>query len=131
MHVNDAPESQRLDKWLWVARWFKTRSLAAAAVTGGKVQIEGQRVKPARVVMPGATVHIRKGDMEWEVVVRGVAKHRGPAPQARLLYEETNTSVEQREQARELRALAAARREARAGRPDKKSRRQLARLKRS
>lgn len=119
----------RIDKWLWAARFFKTRSLAAAAVTGGKVQVDGQRVKPAKSIGPGMRLHIRRGEFEIEVTVRAVSAQRGPAPQAARLYAETEQSMERRAQrARERRERAAARARG-AGRPTKRERRQIDRVK--
>ncbi len=92
-------EPMRIDKWLWAARFFKTRSLAAEAVAGGKVEVDGARAKPSRNVRPGETVNIRRGPFEWTVIVRGIAKMRGAAPEARLLYEETEESLRKREAA--------------------------------
>lgn len=122
-------ESQRLDKWLWVARFFKTRGLAAAAISGGKVQVAGERVKPSRHVGPGTQIAIRRGPVEWRVVVRGVAKHRRPAAEAALLYEETTASVERREREAERRRVEAGERRERLGRPSKHDRRTATRLK--
>ena len=118
----------RLDKWLWAARFFKTRSMAAAAIQGGKVHVNGARVKPAHVVKLGETLGIRRGPDEYVVIVRGLASIRGPASQAVLLYEETTQSVQQRE------ALAAERKSQTAlaphplRRPSKKERRQIIRF---
>lgn len=97
------PEKVRIDKWLWAARFFKTRSLAAKAVSGGQVQVNGARVKPSRVVQPGEVLRIHKGTDEWTVVVLTVSCHRRGAPEARTLYEETDESLRQREQRREKR----------------------------
>jgi ribosome-associated heat shock protein Hsp15 len=94
-----ASEQIRIDKWLWAARFFKTRSLAADAVAGGKVEVNGARAKPSRNVRPGETVNIRKGPFEWTIIVRGIAKKRGAAPEAQLLYEETKQSLRNREAA--------------------------------
>ena len=95
----------RIDKWLWAARFFKTRSLATEAVVGGHVHVDGARVKPAREVRVGSTVEIRRGPLAWTVVVRALAERRGPASEAAVLYEETEESREAREQRRlELRA---------------------------
>ena len=80
--------SVRVDKWLWAARFFKTRALATEAVTGGKVEVNGERVKPARAVKPGDTVSVRLGPYLHDVVVRGLSDKRGPASIAQGLYEE-------------------------------------------
>ena len=96
----------RIDKWLWAARFFKTRSLASEAVAGGRVHIEGQRVKPARDVRLGEQVQITVGDVTTTVVVEALSDRRGPASQAVLLYRETGESRERRERERELRRLA-------------------------
>jgi ribosome-associated heat shock protein Hsp15 len=87
----------RLDKWLWAARFFKTRSLAAEAVTGGKVTINGDRAKPSRTVRLGDELTVRRGPYEWTVVVKDVSRLRGPAPLAQQLYEETEESKLKRE----------------------------------
>lgn len=85
-------EPIRLDKWLWAARFFKTRALAAEAVSGGKVEIDGARAKPSRIVRVGDRLTIRRGPYEWTIMVKQVARLRGPAPQAQLLYDETEAS---------------------------------------
>jgi ribosome-associated heat shock protein Hsp15 len=102
----DVVDSERLrvDKWLWAARFFKTRSLSADAVTGGRVQVNGQRAKPSKEVGAGDRLEITIGQSRRTVVVLGVAPRRGPASEAALLYEETAESVAARE------ALAAERR---------------------
>jgi ribosome-associated heat shock protein Hsp15 len=89
----------RLDKWLWAARFFKTRGIAAEAVTGGKVTLNGGRAKPGRAVRPGDELAIRRGHYEWTVIVKGLSRLRGPASQAQQLYEETAESTRQREAA--------------------------------
>jgi ribosome-associated heat shock protein Hsp15 len=96
-HREGSTAEIRLDKWLWAARFFKTRSLAAEAVTGGKVEVNGGRAKPSRSVRPGDQLSIRRGPYESTVIVKGVTAHRGPAAQAQLLYEETEESVRRRE----------------------------------
>ncbi|NIR28279.1 MAG: RNA-binding protein [Gammaproteobacteria bacterium] len=121
--------TQRLDKWLWVSRFFKTRGMAAEAISGGKVHVEGRRVKPSRPVKPGARVRIRKGSLEWEILVRGLSDQRRPAPEASRLYEETPESVERRQREAERRRVDAAARPPRPGRPTKRDRRLLSRLK--
>lgn len=95
----------RLDKWLWAARFFKTRSMAAEAVGGGKVHSNGQRVKPARTVQVGDELRIKRGIMEMTVVVLAVSDLRRPAKEAAMLYLETEASIKSREQQREERQL--------------------------
>lgn len=117
-------DSVRLDKWLWAARFFKTRTLAAEAVSGGKVHVNGARAKPAHPVRPGQTLTIRRGPYEYGVVVRGLSRQRGPASQAALLYEETPQSVQQREAvAEQLKLVPHPER-----RPNKKDRRRIVRF---
>jgi ribosome-associated heat shock protein Hsp15 len=115
----------RIDKWLWAARFFKTRSLASEAVAGGRVHIEGQRVKPARDVRLGEQVQITVGDVTTTVVVEALSDRRGPASQAVLLYRETGESRERRERERELRRLAPPPGADMRGRPGKRDRRRL------
>jgi ribosome-associated heat shock protein Hsp15 len=118
-------DSQRLDTWLWVARLTKTRSLANEAVTGGRVQVDGQRAKPSRTVRPGDRIEITTGPAPRTVVVRGIAPRRGPASEAQLLYEETPESVAARERASADRRLGAPQPERGGGRPTKRDRRRL------
>ena len=99
-------ERLRVDKWLWAARFVKTRSLAADAVKGGRVQVNGQRAKPSKEVGPGDRVEIAIGQTRRAVVVLGVAPQRRPAKEAELLYEETAESRAAREDAAALRRLA-------------------------
>jgi len=121
-------EEIRVDKWLWAARFFKTRSVAAGAVEGGKVQLNGDRTKPGRVVRLGDELKIRRGPYEWIVIVRGLSLQRGPASQAQLLYEETEESRTKREAvASELRFQGRIVSEIK-GRPSKKARRDLLRF---
>lgn len=87
----------RIDKWLWAARFFKTRSLATDAVGGGKVKLNGTPTKPAREVKAGDRLEISNGETRWEVVVQALSEKRGPAPEARLLYAETPASIAARE----------------------------------
>jgi ribosome-associated heat shock protein Hsp15 len=91
-------EAVRVDKWLWAARFYKTRALATEAVLGGHVQVNGVRVKPAKDVHVGDAMQIRIGTLEWTIDVRGLADRRGPATVARALYEERAESKELREQ---------------------------------
>jgi len=88
----------RIDKWLWAARFFKTRSLATGAVVGGRVHLNGERVKPSKEVRLGDTVEVRVGQAQWTVVVTGVSDKRGPASAAAALYDETAESRVKREQ---------------------------------
>jgi ribosome-associated heat shock protein Hsp15 len=118
----------RLDKWLWAARFYKTRSLATEAVDGGKVKLNGAAVKPAREVKPGDRLQLRAGEQDWEVIVQGLNEQRRPAAEARLLYAETPASAEGRARAAELRKLAPAPDADHKGRPTKRDRRQLGRL---
>ena len=97
MHDQDSDEEIRIDKWLWAARFFKTRSLAAESVTGGKIEVNGGRPKPSRIVRVGDHLSVRRGVYEWTVIVKGVARNRGPASEAQLLYEETEESVRKRQ----------------------------------
>ena len=98
----------RVDKWLWAARFFKTRTLAKTATEGGKVQIDGQRVKVSREIAPGDVLRIRQGWDEREVVVAAVSDQRRAAPIAQTLYEETQESIERRSRAAEARKAAGA-----------------------
>jgi ribosome-associated heat shock protein Hsp15 len=123
-----ADEGVRLDKWLWAARFFKTRELCAAAIAGGKVHYRGQRVKPAKLVELGAEIRVRQGAVERVVVVRALARQRRPAPEASLLYEETVESRRRREAEIEQMRLSRGERGATKGRPTKRLRRQMARL---
>lgn len=92
----DTTPSVRLDKWLWAARFYKTRALAAEAIDGGKVDVNGDRAKRSRHLIPGDRVSLRLGQYAWDLVVRGVSERRGPATEAQLLYEETAESASRR-----------------------------------
>jgi len=119
-------DSLRIDKWLWAARFYKTRSLAAEEIGKGRVQINGQDAKASREVKPGDRVRLRQGAVQREVLVRGVSAQRGPAPQAQLLYEETPESVQAREAAARQRQWAPEPAHSiEQGRPTKRERRQL------
>ena len=96
----------RVDKWLWAARFFKTRSIAKTAIEGGKVHLDGQRVKVSREITVGETLVIKQGWDENEVVVLGLSAQRGPAPVARELYEETAASIDKREREAQARKAA-------------------------
>ena len=95
----------RIDKWLWAARFFKTRTMAAQAVAGGKVHLNGARIKPARLIQPGDELRIRRGELEFVVTVLAVMDKRRPAKEAQLLYEESEESILQREQHRARRRI--------------------------
>ena len=124
-----AEDKVRIDKWLWAARFFKTRSMAAQAVSGGKVHVNGARIKPARIVQPGDELRIRRGELEFIVIVQAVSGRRGPAREAQLLYEETEASIRQRENAHEQKRLEAAERMyGPMKRPDKRERRKIRRF---
>jgi len=119
----------RLDKWLWAARFYKTRGLASDAIAGGKVQVNGDRAKRARPVQPGDEIRIRQGPYEHHVVVRALSGRRGPASAAAELYQETPASRAAREaMALQLKSIHAAFVPDK-GRPTKKDRRELGRLK--
>lgn len=118
-------DSIRIDKWLWAARFFKTRSMATDAVDGGKVRLNGDRIKPARSVKIGDTLEIDNGSTEWEVVVQGVAEKRGSAAIAQTLYLETEKSIAERQKKAEQRRLFREPAEAIKGRPTKRDRRLL------
>jgi ribosome-associated heat shock protein Hsp15 len=126
--IEETNEPIRIDKWLWAARFFKTRSLAAAAVNGGKIAVNGARAKPSRIMRLGDELNIRRGPYEWTVVVRGLAKLRGPAPQAQLLYEETEASIRKREAASAQFKFERAPEFDSPGRPSKKARRAVLRF---
>jgi ribosome-associated heat shock protein Hsp15 len=118
-------ERVRIDKWLWAARFYKTRSLAAKAVHGGHVHINGQRAKPARLVQAGDVLIIRRGAVAFEVVIRLAGSRRGPAEQAAALYEEKAESIERREEARQLNRLQRPAETMVSRRPDKRERRKI------
>ncbi len=118
----------RIDKWLWAARFFKTRSLAAEAVSGGKVEIDGARARPSRAVRLGHQISVRRGPYEWVVIVKGMAKNRGPASQAQLLYEETDESMRRRQEIVAQLKLERPPEFDAPGRPSKKNRRAMQRF---
>ncbi|HEY9210958.1 MAG TPA: RNA-binding S4 domain-containing protein [Methylotenera sp.] len=115
----------RLDKWLWAARFFKTRSLATAAIETGKVHVDGDRVKPAKEVKTGQIVHIRNRDLEIEVDVLALSNIRKGAPEAALLYAETQASISKRENAKLTGENEFAQRDRGAGRPTKRQLRDI------
>ena len=123
--MSDDAERVRIDKWLWAARFFKTRSLATEAVDGGKVDVNGVRVKPAKLVGPGDEVRVRVGTQLFVVQVLDTAERRGSAEAARGLYEETEASRAARERASEAARLSPILFDE--GKPDKRDRRELRR----
>jgi ribosome-associated heat shock protein Hsp15 len=128
LNINDKIESNekcRLDKWLWAARFFKTRSIAADAVDSGKVRVNGDRTKPAKEVKLGMLVNIRNKDVEIECEVSGLSNIRHGAPEAALLYTETEASKTKRENAKVTRETDHAVRERGTGRPTKRQLREI------
>jgi ribosome-associated heat shock protein Hsp15 len=122
--------SVRVDRWLWAARFFKTRGAATEAVAGGRVHVNGERVKPAKEVRPGDWLEVTNGDLRWTVVVKAIAEKRGPASVAATLYEETPESVEERERRRHERRLARPLGADLGARPTKQDRRRIEALRR-
>lgn len=122
------PEKLRLDKWLWAARFFKTRGLAADAIDGGKVKLNGHTAKAAKEVKPGDVLDLTLGHAQWTVIVRGINEYRRPAPEAQQLYEETAESRERRANAAEAHALAPTPGADLKGRPTKRDRRKIQRF---
>lgn len=126
--MNTPPLGMRIDKWLWCARFYKTRSLAAEEIGKGRVQVNGQTAKAAREIRSGDTIVLRQGGAERTVVVRALSAMRGPAPAAQLLYAETPESLAARLQAAEARRLAPEPASAlQQGRPTKRDRREIER----
>jgi ribosome-associated heat shock protein Hsp15 len=121
-------ESVRIDRWLWAARFFKTRSLATEAVLGGRVRLNGERVKPAKDVRTADLVEVRIGELRWTVVVQGVADKRGSAALAARLYEETAESTAERKRVADARRGIGAERGG--PRPTKQDRRRIEWLRR-
>jgi len=115
----------RLDKWLWAARFFKTRSLAQQAIVAGRVKANEERTKPAFDVKVGDLLSVRVGDYEWVVSVRGLSERRGPSVQAKLLFEETDPSRKERERRMDVRRYSPEPAASIKGRPTKKDRRDL------
>ena len=120
----------RIDKWLWAARFFKTRSQATEAVDAGHIDLNGDRAKPAKQVKPGDTLRIRAHQNTFVVLVRALSERRGPASEAQALYEETADSRQERERLAEQRRLAPTPAYEEGGRPTKRDRRDMARVKR-
>lgn len=118
----------RLDKWLWAARFFKTRSLAQQAIAAGRVKLGDARVKSSHEIKPGNSLAIRVGDFEWQITVKELSDKRGPAEQARKLYEETEASRVERQRRQDLRRWGAEPASTLKGRPTKRDRRTLERF---
>lgn len=125
----EGPDKLRLDKWLWAARFFKTRSLAKAAIEGGKVHLGGQRVKVSKEICVGDTLQIRQGWDEKTVQVQALSEQRRGAAEAQQLYRETTDSIARREAEAAARKAAGGMIDRPAHRPDKKQRRQIHRFK--
>ncbi len=118
----------RVDKWLWAARFFKTRTLASDAVSGGKIKVNGTATKPAREIKVGDKLDIANGETRWAVTIMALSDKRGPAPEAGLLYEETPDSIAAREAARDSRQFVQDPAADIHGRPTKRDRRQMDRF---
>ena len=129
MDQGQGPDRVRVDKWLWAARFYKTRSLATEAVTGGKVEVNGERTKPAKTVKVGDEIKVRLAPYEHILIVRDLAERRGPASVAQALYEETEASRAARQRsAAQLASAPAMFVYEEKGRPTKKDRRDLSRF---
>ncbi|PKM23276.1 MAG: heat-shock protein [Gammaproteobacteria bacterium HGW-Gammaproteobacteria-14] len=126
--MSDTNREVRLDKWLWAARFYKTRSIARDMIDGGKVQVDGQRGRPAKAIKVGMLVTLRQGHDLREVEVLAVSDQRGGAPQAATLYRETDASISAREQAAANRRLVSSGPD---HRPDKKDRRAIDKFRRN
>lgn len=122
------PEKMRLDKWLWAARFFKTRSLATQAIEQGRVKLNGDRVKPAREIRPQDRLEIQVGDHVWMLTVRALSMQRGPASVAQQLYAEDPDSLARRQQQASEHRLSVSPAAAIKGRPTKRDRRQIHRF---
>ena len=127
--MNPDEQTLRLDKWLWAARFFKTRKIATDAISGGKVHLNGGRIKPSRNVKVGDRLEIQRGDTFFEVVVEGINKQRRPASEAQQLYRETEESLKNRLAEVDRKKLEAHSRAQRERRPDKRQRRKIMEIK--
>lgn len=121
-------ERVRIDKWLWAARFFKTRSLATQAVEGGRVRLNGERCKPAKEVRMGDRLLVHIGELEWEITILALSDKRGPATAARSMYEESESSRARRQAHMEERRMQLNPAAALKGRPTKKDRRRIRRF---
>ena len=125
MIANEPQAALRIDKWLWAARFYKTRSLATAAIHAGHVKLNGTTVKPARDLHPGDTLELAIGDVKWTIEVLGINDQRRPASEAQQLYAETAASAARRAALKEAHRLAPTPGSDLRGRPTKKARRQI------
>ncbi len=126
---NGTQAEMRLDKWLWAARFFKTRKLAVEAINGGKVHLNGKRAKPGREIKPGSQLEIHKGSFAWDITVRVIPKQRRPASESIHFYQETEESIQRREQlSEEQQRLRTNAPHSDKGRPTKRDRRQIHRF---
>ncbi len=123
--MSDNEKQVRIDKWLWAARFFKTRSLASKAAAGGKIFLNGQRCKPSKGIVPGDELTIHKGQIGFVIIVTALSSRRGPAVVARKLYDETADSIKNREEQRLERSLFYAGQSLPAKRPGKRDRRKI------
>ena len=121
---------QRLDKWLWACRFYKTRALASEAISGGKVHLNGERVKPSRNIKVGDMLEITRAQFEFNITVKGLNKYRRPAEEAQQLYKESQESMEKRQALAESLKILNANTPYTEKRPSKKQRRQIVRFKR-
>ena len=126
--MSESRERVRIDKWLWAARFFKTRALAQAAVVAGKVRVHDERVKPSKQVRAGDTLAVRVGEFEWHITVTALAERRGPAEEARKLYRESEESVARRLAQIADRKASGGTAGERKGRPTKRERRMIIRF---
>jgi len=129
VYTPDMSSPIRIDKWLWAARFFRTRSLAREAISGGKVHLNGYRVKPGRALKPGDSLRIQRGEEEYIISVLELSARRGPASAAQALYQESEESRSRREQLATQRKLERRQHATRVRRPDKRQRRRLVRFK--
>lgn len=120
--------AMRIDKWLWAARFYKTRSLATQAIEQGRVKLNGARIKPAHEVKPGDRLEVQLGEAGWTLTVRALSMQRGPAPVAQMLYEEDPASIARRRQRAQERALTVSPAATIKGRPTKRDRRLIHRF---
>lgn len=129
MEDKAGPQGMRLDKWLWAARFFKTRQLAGEAINGGKVHLNGQRTKPGKEVRIGSRLRIHKGSLEWDIEVKAIPRQRRPASEAIHFYAEDEASIMKRQQRiEEQRELRAANPKPEGGKPSKRDRRHIHRF---